>query len=356
MNETELRNRPLFYEKDGYIGISKIDGTPLLLPNRYVFKRNLYCCPEFSDGVAPVSLPDGASGYIDEQGEVALPFIYEYAYPFIDGYAVVKSQGKWGMIDRDGHVTVPFAYDQIPLRGFCADDRYGVVKNGKFGYVTLDGTEAIPCKFDLPFGKCDREFCEGVAPVSLHGRVFFINPAGEQVITLWDQFDYVGNFMQGHAVVNRHDGEHHICIGFLDRSGNLVVPVEYQWISSDLSSWADGVLAVRFKGETVYIDRAGRVVLKVPYDLVTGFYGGTAWGQKDGGWESFDREGNVLATGVRFDRASYCGDGRWLARLGDEEWRCIDAYGHELLKSRIVPPCPYLNLNWKDWILHYLSK
>ena len=356
MNETELRNRPLFYEKDGYIGISKIDGTPILLPNRYVSKRNPYCCPDFSDGVAPVSLPDGASGYIDEQGEVALPFIYEYAYPFIDGYAVVKSQGKWGMIDRDGHVTVPFAYDQIPLSGFCADDRYGVVKNGKFGYVTLDGTEAIPCRFDIPFGKCDSEFREGVAPVSLHGRVFFINPAGEEVITPRDQFDYVGNFMQGYAVVNRfnHD-DHHIYLGFLDRNGSLVVPVQYQWISSDLSSWADGVLAVRFKGETVYIDRAGCIVLKAPYDLVTGFYGGVAWGQKNGGWESFDRKGNVLATNVRFEGASYCGEGRWLARSG-EEWRCVDAYGHELLGPGVVPPSPYLNLDWRDWTLYWLRE
>lgn len=359
MNETELRNRPLFYEKDGYIGISKIDGTPILLPNRYVSKRNPYCCPDFSDGVAPVSLPDGASGYIDEQGEVALPFIYEYAYPFIDGYAVVKSQGKWGMIDRDGHVTVPFAYDQIPLRGFCADDRYGVVKNGKFGYVALDGTEAIPCRFDIPFGKCDGEFREGVAPVSLHGRVFFINPAGEGVITPRDQFDYVGNFMQGYAVVNRfnYDEEHNLRIGFLNRNGSLMVPVQYQWISSDLSGWAEGILAVRFRGETVYIDRAGRIVLKTPYDscLVTGFHGGVAWGLKNGGWESFDREGNVLATNVRFEWASYCGDGLWIARSG-EEYRCIDAYGHELLGPGVVPPSPYLNLDWRDWTLHYLSR
>lgn len=68
MNETELMNRPLFYEENGYIGISKMDGTPILLPNRYVCKRNPYCCPDFSDGIAPLSLPDGASGYIDEQG------------------------------------------------------------------------------------------------------------------------------------------------------------------------------------------------------------------------------------------------------------------------------------------------
>jgi hypothetical protein len=164
--------------------------------------------------------------------------------------------------------------------------------------------------------------------------------------------------MQGYAVVNRfeYDEEHHICIGFLDRSGNLAVPVEYQWISSDLSSWADGVLAVRFKGETVYIDRVGQVVLKTPYDsLVTGFHGGVAWGLKNGGWESFDREGNVLTTNVRFERASYCWDGRWLARSG-EEYRCIDAYGHELLKPGVVPPSPYLNLDWREWTLHWLRE
>ena len=361
MNETELRNRLLFYKKDGYLGISKFDGTPILPPNRYVAideLEELYSCPDFSEGVAPVSLPGGGWGYIDEQGEVALPFIYEYAYPFINGYAVVKSQGKWGMIDHDGHVTVPFKYDQIPLTGLNAHDRYGVVKNGKFGYVTPDGREAIPCRFDLPYGKCDWVFSEGVAGVFHDGRVYFINPAGEEVITPKEQFDYVGNFIQGYAVVSRfeYDEEHHICLGFLDRNGSLMVPVQYQWISSDLSGWAEGVLAVRFKGETVYIDRVGQVVLKTPYDsLVTGFHGGVAWGLKNGCWESFDREGNVLATGVRFERASYCGDGLWIARSG-EEYRCIDAYGHELLKPGVVPPSPYLNLDWRDWTLHWLRE
>ena len=357
MNETELSNRPLLYEENGYVGITKIDGTPILLPNRYVVQWNpYYCCPEFSDGVAPLSLPDGASGYIDEQGEVALPFIYEYAYPFIDGYAVVKSQGKWGMIDRNGRVMVPFKYDELWYRGLCADNRYGVIRNKKFGYIALDGTEAIPCRFDRPYGKCDWVFSEGVAGVFHDGRVYFINPAGEPVFTLWDQFDYVGNFIRGYAVVNRfnYDEEHHLSIGFLDRNGSLMVPVQYQWISSDLSGWAEDALAVRFRGETVYIDRAGRIVLKTPYDtLVTGFHGGVAWGLKNGGWESFDRKGNVLATNVRFERASYCGDGRWIARSG-EEYRCIDAYGHELLKSGVVPPSPYLNLDWREWTLHWL--
>ena len=49
MNETELMNRPLLYEENGYIGITKMDGTSILLPNRYVCKRNPYCCPDFSD-------------------------------------------------------------------------------------------------------------------------------------------------------------------------------------------------------------------------------------------------------------------------------------------------------------------
>ena len=355
MEQNLLSNRPLIYEKDGYIGISTIDGSPILLPNQYVMlcmPNGLmpHGCPVFCEGLVPVSYPDGITGYIDEKGTVALPFIYEYAYSFIDGYAVARSNGKWGMIDRTGHEIVPFAYDMIFYEGLCADDRLGVVRNGKFGYIALDGTEAIPCIFDLPIGRCSGEFREGVSPVLYNGEVFFINPAGERVITTCGRFDYVASFEQEHAMVIQYKEDHRIYHGYLDRNGSLAVPVQYQQIGCRIS---EGVVGVLFNGRIVYTDMTGHIALKTPYDAVTEFHSHVAWGHKNGYWESFDREGNVLTTNFHFDRVIPCDGGHWIVWSG-EECRCVDSYGKELLKPRVVPLCPYLNLGESDWVLHCL--
>ena len=350
-------DRPLIYEKDGYIGISTIDGTSILPPDRYFLPRFIgglmpQYHPGFGEGLVAVANSDGTVGYIDEKGAVALPFIYEYAYPFIGGYAVARSKGKCGMIDRSGRETVPFAYDMILYDGPCADDRYGVAENGKFGYVSSDGAEVIPCIFDIPLGRCSGEFREGVAPILLCGEVFFIDRAGKRVVTPCESFDYVASFERDRAQVIRYKDDHEIYHGYIDKSGSLAVPVQYRQIGCCCS---EGVVAVSLSGAVVYTDMIGRVTLSTPYDAVTGFHGSHAWGRKNGCWESFDREGNVLASGLVFDRAIPCGGDLWILRSG-EQYLCVDACGNELLRPGSVPPCPYLNLGKSDWIFYCLTK
>ena len=38
-NDFMTNNRPLIYNKNGCIGLSKIDGTPIILPNQYVMPK-----------------------------------------------------------------------------------------------------------------------------------------------------------------------------------------------------------------------------------------------------------------------------------------------------------------------------
>lgn len=356
MEQNLITTHPLIFKSDGFVGVSKIDGTLLLQPNRHFLPSTpnglmpSYFL-DFCEGVLALSRPDGATGYIDEAGNIVLPFDYESAYPFIDGFAVVKSGGKWGMIDRAGKETVPFIFDAIFYEGASADNRIGVVKNGKFGYVTLGGTEVIPCAFEIPIGRCSGAFCEGVAPVLKNGEVFFIDCEGTHVISLCEQFDYVASFEGGYAqvVFYREDGIYH---GYLDRSGNLSVPVQYRQIGSRPS---EGLVAVSLDDVIVYTDLTGHIVLKTPYETVTEFHDGVAWGRKNGIWESFDYQGKVLATNVKFDRAIPCSNKHWLVRMG-KECRCVDKYGKDILTPKAVPSCPYYNVKESDWVLYHLSR
>lgn len=65
---------------------------------------------------------DGMHGFIDGDGKVFIPAIYEDCSScFYGGLAFVKSDGKWGIINREGQWVAPPEYDLIGfiMKGFC---------------------------------------------------------------------------------------------------------------------------------------------------------------------------------------------------------------------------------------------
>lgn len=71
--------------------------------------------------------------YVDEDGNV-IASGYETGYPFYEGYAAVKKDGKWGYIDTSGNVVVDFVFDKAtPLY----DGKAWVIYNGKAGKMNI---------------------------------------------------------------------------------------------------------------------------------------------------------------------------------------------------------------------------
>jgi len=50
-------------------------------------------------------------GYMRADGTEITQYMYDYAYPFNEGLACVRLDGKYGFIDRDGNTALPFIYD-----------------------------------------------------------------------------------------------------------------------------------------------------------------------------------------------------------------------------------------------------
>ncbi|XZE56961.1 WG repeat-containing protein [Planctomycetaceae bacterium SH139] len=92
---------------------------------------------KFSDGLAGVR-QDRLLGYINREGEFVIPPTFQYGNEFSEGLAGVQLDGnKWGFIDKNGKVAIPAAYDWI-YRGF----RQGIAKvtvAGRIGYVNKNG-------------------------------------------------------------------------------------------------------------------------------------------------------------------------------------------------------------------------
>lgn len=71
----------------------------------------------------------GGSGYLNKKGDVSIDPIFEGCYEFQGGLAAARLNGKIGFIDHNGQVQVPFIFDEL-LRGF--EDGYAILLSGDF--------------------------------------------------------------------------------------------------------------------------------------------------------------------------------------------------------------------------------
>jgi hypothetical protein len=101
---------------------------------------------------------NGKYGFIDYDGSVKIPFIYDDAQSFREGYAAVKMNGQWGFINEIGVLRIPFEFVDV------------------------------------------KSFSEGFAAIYKRGEGWnFINESNEQLLE--SSFEDVGSFTNGKAIV-----------------------------------------------------------------------------------------------------------------------------------------------------------
>lgn len=302
-----------------------------------------YYCPEryplFSEGLArmytfvPFLDTDSiqAWGYVNQAGQVVIPFKYRMADDFYAGVAQVSYRSlpkndddspaeEAMLIDKKGkEYRLSSEYGNI--RSFtegmaivCNDSR---MCQGKYGFIDTTGREICPLKYDQVW-----EFSEGLAAVNVGasecqgGKWGFIDRTGKEVIPLI--YDYVGmidsgydlfGFQFGRAIVGigeesfyidkkgattkippRKDSEpvdfgymnHENPIrieengkyGFRDEQGLIIVPPKYDWVSHFYQGIT--ILPVRLGGKQAYLNAAGKEITPFKYDDAREFYDGCA--------------------------------------------------------------------------------
>ncbi len=97
----------------------------------------------FSEGLAAVQVGD-KWGFIDSAGRTAIKPQFDSAFYFQEGIGLVESDSGFALIDRSGKtLTSGLEYvDQI------ADGRVPASREGKSGYLDLQGNTAIPFVYE----------------------------------------------------------------------------------------------------------------------------------------------------------------------------------------------------------------
>jgi hypothetical protein len=221
----------------------------------------------FSEGLAEVFIGDRGSrigkwGFVNTSGELVVPIIYDDSRSFENGLAKV-SVGSWGRINTNGEVVIPLKYGwtwslgedliAVSVRGtdevkvyntngevvFPAGmfDAYGSPRDGaipvgigdNWGLINLDGEIILPLEYRESsfFSTKHATSFEGMNILVKDRKVGFATTAGDVVIP--PQYDWAdgSGFVNGFAWVAIGEDWHDIKCGYIDKSGAVVIPLEY---------------------------------------------------------------------------------------------------------------------------------
>ena len=322
------------------------------LPIPWTVERVESSPPEFDEWGDMQLKPRGFAGFIDEQGNVVVPLIWDAAQPFREGLSCVRRGGKWGFIDDQGKVVISPQWDAADSfreglacvrRGdaWCFIDRAGnmviqqpksgvhltdtsfscglarIRQGSKTGYMDRNGNIVIQPVWDSA-----SKFSQGLARVSKRDQKgVFIDQSGEVAIaTIWDS---AGSFCEGLAPV-----QHGTKWGFINQSGESVIASS--WI--DAHGFSEG-LAVVGEGRSVkeakygFVNKVGDVIIPPCWDVADSFSEGLAYVQKDGEVRMFIEKNGERAIALEPDMFAYGFFGGFVCVQRETRWGLIGRNG-----------------------------
>jgi uncharacterized protein (TIGR02145 family) len=215
------------------IHLIKADGTDYLLDKSYKNNKEL----NFSGMTMILCLKDGKYGFVDEYGNIQVPFKYNWAEP-MEGTAIVQENGKYGLIRENGSIAIPCIYDKIEHVEY---ENYRATKDGKSILINESGDP-----FDPFISK------------QVNNKQGFVGENGQILIPF--SFDEVKSFKCGYASV-KQDGKW----GYILPTGNFIIKPQFEDVRDFTLA---GMAPVKLNNKWGLIDFFGKYLIDPQYDSI----------------------------------------------------------------------------------------
>jgi hypothetical protein len=144
-----------------------------VVPPKYVDAR------PFREGFAAVQMEDKKWGFINQVGDIVIDAQFDSIGAFCRGICSVTIAAHKGYIDRNGRVVIPLIYETTS--GFKLREPLAIVGiDGKEGYMNTAGEVVIPCRFDSAYLFEGQHAMVRFGTAARHDR-WFINRHGKIV-------------------------------------------------------------------------------------------------------------------------------------------------------------------------------
>lgn len=199
------------------------------------------------------------AGFQNVKGHVFIPAQFDDALCFSEGLAGVKLNDKWGFIDRYGNIIIqPTFNDVSAFKGGNAKAEIIVNESGKLSrkYCLIDytGTQVTSAYDDIDFFHDER------ARIKIGDKYGYVSRNGEEIIPA--KYEKAGWFSDGYAPVQHND-----VWGVIDIGGNYVIQPIYE----DILITDYQVVAAKNNDKWGYLDMNGKNLTKFMFDDVDDF-------------------------------------------------------------------------------------
>ncbi len=212
--------------------------------------------------------------------------IYDGADSFINGLATVYLDGKTGCIDKNGDVVIPFKYDYI--NSFWESDILVASLDNKVALMNTKGELLFEPKFEyIELGSGDNMFAASYVDEDGNRKNVFINKQGE--IILNTDYTEIYPFYDSFATIYKSSK-----CGILASNGIEVVPPIYDEVYNIDSS--RNIFQVCLNGKWGLYNKSSNKFTDIIYDEITPSFGDIApiSVKLDNQWFYIDENGNKL--------------------------------------------------------------
>lgn len=220
---------------------------------------------------------DGKFGFKEYgTGEMITGHIYDFAEQFspFTQTALVGKGEKYGMITPDGKELIPCKYDSKFRfsNGLGIQEYYAIVESkGKFGIVNLEGVEIVPCKYEKQISLADESMIGIIAHVQskdLHG-IYSVKEKRELVACKSDKLvKYIGLSTDGaRFFILTNEGK----IGVITDPFKVAIPAKYDEIDFQKLIRPDSKnaeISVSSDKKVGLLNAQGQVLIPCKYDKI----------------------------------------------------------------------------------------
>ena len=135
------------------------------------------------------------------------------------------------------------------------------------------------------------EYYEGLARVSLNGKLGFIDKTGKKIIPI--KYFTLYDFSEGLAVIGNIDLSSRVLdekYGFVDKIGNEIIPMKY----NKAKSFSEGLAGVEKNYKWIFINKMNKKAIPFEYDDIYSFSKGIAKVKLNGRWFYINKKGECV--------------------------------------------------------------
>ena len=260
---------------------------------RIIMKPEFDFIFRFFDSMAAVEVKN-LYGFIDKKGRLVINPVFYAPTHFSEGLAPISTEkrksvfsdnSKSGYMNKKGEFVIKEKFESA---GRFSEGLAAVEFNGKWGYIDKKGEFVIEPQFGFAY-----PFSEGLANVEKGGEKYFIDYTGQVVFEIEDKYS-VGHFSEGLADITINTSKRRYKFsskgGYINRSGKLVIKIKYDYVGS----FSNGLAVVRVDKKNGFIDTTGKFVVKPKFNSADSFKNGLARVEINSKLGYIDTQGNYV--------------------------------------------------------------